>query len=70
MRMIALLPLLIAAAPVPPVQTTQPRASRVATATVRIIRAERIEADPDPQAGKLADRQYRRRGGMPLTEFF
>jgi hypothetical protein len=67
--MIALLPLLLAAAPVADADARRP-ASRVAVATVTIIRAERVEVKPPPARGKPQDRQYRRRDAVPMVEFF
>jgi hypothetical protein len=67
--MIALLPLLLAATPVAP-EAAPARVSRVATATVQIIRLERVSAPADSRSPTSADRQYRQRDAMPLVEFF
>jgi hypothetical protein len=64
--MFALLPLLLAATPAAP----PPRATRVATATVQIIRLEPVITEPEPTDVQPTDRQYRKRGTMPLTEFY
>lgn len=61
--------LLLAATPVAPVATPA-RVSRVATATVQIIRLEPVSVQVDPQEAKPADRQYRQRDALPLVEFF
>jgi hypothetical protein len=66
---IALLPLLLAATPVVP-EAMPSRVSRVATATVQIIRLESVSAQVEPKEAKPADRQYRQRDDMPLVEFF
>jgi hypothetical protein len=62
----ALLPLLLAATPA----ALPPRTTRVATATVQIIKMEPVSANADPKDPKPVDRQYRRRDTMPLVEFF
>jgi hypothetical protein len=69
LSVIALLPLLLAAGPVAP-EATPPRVSRVATATVNIIRLEPVSVQIDSKEAKSADRQYRRRDALPLVEFF
>ena len=69
--MIALLPLLLAAAPVSsdaPVVRTQAR--RVAVATVTIIQAEPVEVTPISSADAKTDRQYRQRDSVPMVEFY
>jgi hypothetical protein len=66
---IALLPLLLAAASAAP-EATPARVSRVATATVRIIRLEPVSAQAKSKDNKSADRQFRKRDDMPLVEFF
>jgi hypothetical protein len=66
---IALLPLLLAAGPVAS-EAPPSRISRVATATVQIIRLEPVSVQLDSMEAKSADRQYRRRDTMPLVEFF
>jgi hypothetical protein len=69
--MIALLPLLLAATPVASeAPAVRQQASRVATATVTIISAERIEVRPTSTASARTDRQYRNRGSVPMVEFF
>ena len=67
--MIALLPLLLAAAPVA-TEAARPRVSRVAMASVTIIRAEPVEVEQPPSGDKHYDRQYRRRDAVPMVEFF
>jgi hypothetical protein len=69
LSVIALLPLLLAAGPVA-LEATPSRVSRVATATVQIIRLEPVSVQIDSKEAKSADRQYRRRDTMPLVEFF
>jgi hypothetical protein len=64
--MFVVLPLLLATAPA----AVPPSATRVATATVRIIKLEPVAANANPKEPKPADRQYRRREAMPLVEFF
>jgi hypothetical protein len=66
--MIALLPLLLAAAPAP-VAERMP-VSKVATASVTIIRAETIEVEPKPSTPPKPDRQYRQRDSVPMVEFY
>ncbi len=69
--MIALLPLLLAAAPVAsdaPAARTQ--VSRAAVATVTIIRAEPVEVTPISLADAKTDRQYRQRDSVPMVEFY
>jgi hypothetical protein len=63
------MPLLLAATPVAP-EAAPTRVSRVATATVQIIRLEPVLVEVDPKEPTRADRQYRRRDTMPLVEFF
>ena len=67
--MIALLPLLLAAAPVGDADARRP-VSRVAVASVTIIAAERVEVKPPSSRDKPQDRQYRRRNAVPMVEFF
>jgi hypothetical protein len=69
--MIALLPLLLAAAPVAGESVAVKRpVTRVASASVRIIHAERITSETvEAKAGK-PDRQVRQREAKPLVEFF
>ena len=67
--MIALLPLLLAAAPVAP-HAAPARVTRVATATVQIIRLERVSVRTEPQKPQSVNRQYRERDAMPLVEFY
>lgn len=66
--MISFLPLMLAAAPVV-VDGVRP-VSRVAVASVIIIRAEQVEVDEPPLHAKRHDRQYRRRDAVPMVEFF
>jgi hypothetical protein len=65
----ALLPLLLAATPAT-APTPPARVSRVGTATVQIIRAEPVSAEPRASEVKKPDRQYRRRDEAPLVEFY
>ncbi len=65
----ALLPLLLAATPAT-APTPPARVSRVGSATVQIIRAEPVSAEPRASDVKQPDRQYRRRDQVPLVEFF
>ena len=67
--MIALLSLLLAAAPVAG-EATRARISRIAVASVTIIRAEPIEVEQRPLQDKPHDRQYRHRDAVPMVEFF
>jgi hypothetical protein len=69
--MIALLPLLLAVTPVAGDSVAVKRpVTRVASASVRIIQAERITpALVDATAAK-PDRQVRQREAKPLVEFF
>ena len=69
MSMFALLPFLLAAAPMA-TPAAPPRVSRVATATVQIIKLESVSADADRNSAVPVDRQYRQRDAMPLVEFF
>ena len=69
LAVIALLPLLLAATSSAP-EVTPARVSRVATATVQIIKLEPVSARIDSTDAKSADRQFRRRDKMPLVEFF
>ena len=67
--MIALLPLLLVAAPVA-TEAARPRVSRVAMASVTIIRAEPVEFEQPHSRIQHYDRQYRRRDAVPMVEFF
>ena len=67
--MIALLPLLLAAAPVSS-EAVRPRVSKAAMASVTIIRSEPVEVEPPHSGAKHYDRQYRRRDAVPMVEFF
>jgi hypothetical protein len=66
---IALLPFLLVAAPVSP-EAMPSRVSRVATATVQIIKLESVSSKIEPSETRSVDRQYRQRDAMPLVEFF
>lgn len=66
---IAFLPLLLAAAPVTQ-EAVPPRASRLGTATVAIVQGERIDPVFLENMSPRPDRQVRRRGEMPLVEFY
>ena len=69
--MIALLPLLLATAPVVGDAAPVRRPVNVmATASVTIIRAEPVEAKPQPASAAQTDRQYRQRDSAPMVEFF
>jgi hypothetical protein len=68
--MFALLPLLLAAAPLANPTAPPPRATRVASATVQIIKLEPVSAVADPAIATAVDRQYRRRETMPLVDFY
>jgi hypothetical protein len=65
----ALVPLLLAATPVAQ-NAPSPRVSRVATASVQIIRLEPVSARPETGDDKSSDRQYRQRDNMPLVDFY
>jgi hypothetical protein len=69
--MIALLPLLLAATPVAGdgVVASRP-VTRVASASVRIIRGERITAVTVETKTRTPDRQIRQREAKRLVEFF
>lgn len=67
--MIAFLPLLLAAAPVA-TEAARPRVSRVAMASVTIIRTEPVEVEQPPSRAEHYDRQYRHRDAVPMVEFF
>jgi len=69
LAVIALLPLLLAATSSAP-EVTPARVSRVATATVEIIRLERVSVQAPSKDTKSSDRQFRQREDMPLVEFF
>jgi hypothetical protein len=68
--MIALIPLLMAAAPVAGDPPMHRPVIAVATASVTIIRAEAVVVKPLPFAAPQTDRQYRKRDSVPLVEFF
>jgi hypothetical protein len=68
--MIAFLPLLLAAAPVAGDSVVVKRpATRVASASVRIIHAERITPEAVEANSAKPDRQVRQREAKPLVEF-
>lgn len=50
--------------------TRQSGAQLVLLASVEIVRAERIETAPPRRSGTKTDRQFRRRGDVPLVEFY
>jgi hypothetical protein len=66
--MTALLPLLLAAAPIATAERMP--VSKVATVSVTIIRAELIEVKPRPSVTPQTDRQYRQRDSVPMVDFF
>jgi hypothetical protein len=73
--MIAILPLLLAAAPVAASvagdgAAMQRPVARLATATVTIVQAERIAPFIADTAVPKPDRQIRQRDAMPLVEFY
>jgi hypothetical protein len=69
--MIAFLPLLIAAAPVggDTVAVTRP-VTRLASASVTIIQAERIAPSLAPIQASMSDRQISQREAKPIIEFY
>jgi hypothetical protein len=69
LAVISLLPLLLAATPAT-APNAPPRASRVGTATVQIIRAESAFPKTPEQDRKQRDRQFRQRENMPLIDFY
>jgi hypothetical protein len=69
--MIAILPLLLAATSVGGDSVAVKRfVTQVASASVRIIQAERITPEAVEAKGKKTDRQIRQREAKPLVEFF
>jgi hypothetical protein len=69
--MITLLPLLLAATPASgDAEAVRRPATRLATATVTIVQAERITPTDVREAMAKPDRQLRQREQMPLVEFF
>jgi hypothetical protein len=62
--------LLIAATGADDAATIERRATRVATASVTIIQAERITSARDTTVLRKQDRQIRRRDEKPLIEFY
>ena len=67
--MIVFLPMLLATTPVADTQVWRP-ATKVAVATVTIIRAESVEIPKANAKATQQDRQYRNRDSAPLVEFF
>ena len=67
--MISLLSLLLATAEPIELLPVRPTASRDAVVSVTIIRAERVDVVNAPNAPQ-PDRQHRRRGAMPIVEFY
>ena len=65
----ALLPLLLAATPAT-APTPPARVGRGGPASVQVIRAGAVSAEPRASDVKQPDRQYRRRDQVPLVEFF
>ncbi len=69
--MIALLPLLIAATPVGGDNVAPERpVTRLASATVTIIQAERIAPSLVGIQASMSDRQIRQREARPIIEFY
>jgi hypothetical protein len=69
--MIALLPLFLAAAPIAGGDLpARPQVARLATASVTIIRAERIGPSVADSNRADSDREVRQRDHRPLIEFF
>lgn len=50
--------------------TRQSGVQLVLLASVEIIRGERIETVPPKRSNTKTDRQFRRRGDVPLVEFY
>jgi len=69
--MIALLPLLLATAPAAADAAPMRRPVAVmATASVTIVRAERVEVKLQPDSRPQTDRQYRQRDSAPMVDFY
>lgn len=67
----ALLAVLLATGPVASeAPAARQQVSRVAVATVTIIRAEPVEVRPVSSADAKTDRQFRKRDSVPMVEFF
>ena len=66
--MMALLPLMLVAAPV--ANDGVRSVGRIAVASVTIIRAEPVEVEPRPLQRFRHDRQYRQRAAVPIIDFF